>query len=203
MAKEAATAPARATKARLVLSLTMAAMKAPQKQSPAPVGPNGARLALYVALGVEEYVFSEGLTENILAGASKPDFVNTSWRDYGNRVGGFRLLDRFASRGITPAILLNTEVYDHAPDLLDAARAQGAEIVGHGLTNSDTLAGRSEPDEAAYLKEVADRIAAEEGAPPRGWSSPWLAQRSEPSTCSAKQATAMCSTFASTISRSG
>ncbi len=90
--------------------------------------------------------------------------------------GGFRLLDRFASRGLTPAILLNTEAYDHAPDLLDAARALGAEIVGHGLTNSDTLAGRSEADEAAYLKGVADRIAAHEGAPPRGWSSPWLAQ---------------------------
>ena len=138
--------------------------------------PNGARLAVYVALGVEDYRFGEGLTEDILPGASKPDFVNTSWRDYGNRVGGFRLLDRFASLGIVPAILLNTEVYDHAPDLLDAARRLGAEMVGHGLTNSDTLAGRDEADEAAYLKAVADRIAAHEGAPPRGWSSPWLAQ---------------------------
>ncbi|MDX7953958.1 hypothetical protein P7D22_22660 [Lichenihabitans sp. Uapishka_5] len=72
--------------------------------------PNGARLAVYVALGVEDYHFSEGLTENLLAGASKPDFVNTSWRDYGNRVGGFRLIDRLASFGITPAILLNTAV---------------------------------------------------------------------------------------------
>ncbi len=138
--------------------------------------PNGARLALYIAMGVEEYVFSEGLTENIIAGGSKPDFVNTSWRDYGNRVGGFRLLDRFASRGMPLAILLNTEVYDHAPDLMQAARAHGAEIVGHGLTNSDTLAGRSEANEASYLKHVADRIAAQEGAAPRGWSSPWLAQ---------------------------
>lgn len=138
--------------------------------------PNGARLAVYVALGVEEYRFGEGLTEDILRGASKPDFVNTSWRDYGNRVGGFRLLDRFASLGIAPAILLNTEVYDHAPDLLDAARRIGAEMVGHGLTNSDTLVGRGEADELAYLRAVSDRIANSEGAPPRGWSSPWLAQ---------------------------
>ncbi len=138
--------------------------------------PNGARLALYVALGVEHYRFGEGLTEDILPGASKPDFVNASWRDYGNRVGGFRLLDRLAAYGIAPAVLLNTDAYDHAPDLLDAARARGAEMVGHGLSNSDTLAGRSEPDEAAYLKAVADRIAAREGAAPRGWSSPWLAQ---------------------------
>ena len=138
--------------------------------------PNGARLAVYVALGVEDYRFGEGLTENLLDGASKPDFVNTSWRDYGNRVGGFRLIDRFASRGIAPAILLNTAVYDTAPDLLDAARAAGAEMVGHGITNSDTLAGMAEPEERAYLDAVAARIAHEEGTPPSGWSSPWLAQ---------------------------
>ncbi|MDX7950781.1 polysaccharide deacetylase family protein [Lichenihabitans sp. Uapishka_5] len=138
--------------------------------------PNGARLAVYVALGVEDYRFSDGLTENLLAGASKPDFVNTSWRDYGNRVGGFRLIDRLASFGIAPAILLNTAVYDTAPDLIETARAAGAEMVGHGITNSDTLAGMGEAEERAYLDAVATRIAREEGEPPRGWSSPWLAQ---------------------------
>jgi hypothetical protein len=111
--------------------------------------PNGARLALYLAIGIEEYVFGEGMTEDIIAGASKPDLVNTSWRDYGNRVGGFRLLDKLGERGIPPTILLNTEVYDHAPDLMGAARAAGAEIVGHGRTNSDTLAGKSPDDERA------------------------------------------------------
>ncbi len=149
---------------------------APITRRPDYCWPNGARLALYVALGIEDYVFGAGLTEDILPGASKPDFVNTSWRDYGNRVGGFRLLDRLVSRGITPAILLNTEVYDHAPDLIEAARTVGAEIVGHGLTNSDTLAGLSEADEAAYLKAVFERIRTYEGKPPGGWSSPWLAQ---------------------------
>ncbi len=137
--------------------------------------PNGARLALYVALGVEEYRFGDGMTEDIIAGASKPDMVNTSWRDYGNRVGGFRLLDRLASRGISPAILLNTEVYDHAPALMKAAVEAGAEIVGHGRTNSDTLAGMGPEEELAYLRSVQERITAEQGFAAGGWSSPWLA----------------------------
>jgi peptidoglycan/xylan/chitin deacetylase (PgdA/CDA1 family) len=137
--------------------------------------PNGTGLAIYVALGVEEYRFGDGLTEDIIPGASKPDMVNTSWRDYGNRVGGFRLLDRLASRGIAPAILLNTEVYDHAPALMKAAAEAGAEIVGHGLTNSDTLAGMPPEEELAYLRAVQERITAEQGFPARGWSSPWLA----------------------------
>lgn len=137
--------------------------------------PNGARLALFVCLGVEEYTFDQGLTEDIIAGASKPDWVNRSWRDYGNRVGAFRLADRLGQYGIRPAVLLNTDVYDSAPDLMAHLRAAGAEMIGHGLTNSDTLAGLGPEAEEAYVARVAERIAAEEGARPGGWSSMWLA----------------------------
>lgn len=147
----------------------------PITERPSYRWPNGAGLALYVALGVEEYRFGEGLTENIIPGASKPDMVNTSWRDYGNRVGGFRLLERLAAHGIAPAILLNTEVYDHAPALMRAAANAGAEIVGHGRTNSDTLAGMGPAEELAYLRSVQERITAEQGFSAKGWSSPWLA----------------------------
>ena len=76
--------------------------------------PGGKRLAVYLALGIEEYVFGDGLTEDLFPGAPKPDYANTSWRDYGNRVGGFRLIDRFAREGFPVTLLLNTEVYDHA-----------------------------------------------------------------------------------------
>jgi len=137
--------------------------------------PGGAGLAVYFSLGIEEYRFGKGLTEDILPGAAKPDFVNTSWRDYGNRVGGFRLLDRFASRGIAPAVLLNTEVYEHAPQLIQAARAIGAEMVAHGHTNSDILVGMTPDEEIAYIRSVAQAIARAEGSAPMGWSSPWLA----------------------------
>ena len=147
----------------------------PITRSPEFRWPNGARLAVFVCLGLEEYEFDTGLTEDILPGASKPDWVNRSWRDYGNRVGGFRLIDRLANFGIRPAILLNTDVYETAPDLLIAARAAGAEIVGHGLSNSHTLAGMSPAEEAAYVGAVAQRIVQEEGVAPGGWSSPWLA----------------------------
>lgn len=137
--------------------------------------PNGAGLALYIALGVEDYVFGEGKTEDIIAGASKPDMVNTSWRDYGNRVGVFRLLQRFQTLGLTPAILLNTEIYESAPAVIEAARAAGAEMVAHGRSNSDTLAAFTRQEEEAYVAAVAGRIRKNEGRAPAGWSSPWLA----------------------------
>ena len=137
--------------------------------------PGGARVALWVAVGIESYRTDEGMTEDILPRGTPPDLVNRAWRDYGNRVGAFRLFDRLRGLGIRPAVLLNTHVYDEAPDVLVAARAAGAEIVGHGLSNSDSLAALPPDSEAAYMADVAARISAEEGTAPGGWSSPWLA----------------------------
>lgn len=142
---------------------------------PGGTWPNGARVALWVAVGVESYRPDDGETEDILPRGAAPDLANTAWRDYGNRVGAFRLFDRLAGIGIRPAVLLNTDVYDEAPDVLVAARAMGAEFVGHGRSNSDSLPALPDGTEAAYVSSVASRIKAEEGAAPGGWSSPWLA----------------------------
>ena len=136
--------------------------------------PNGARLAVVVCVGIESYRFGDGHTEDVLSGVPAPDLVNTAWRDYGNRVGAFRLLDLLRRLRIPPTVLLNTDVYDEAPEVLAAARRAGAEIVGHGRSNSDSLADMSESDENDYLSDVAARIADHEAARPGGWSSPWL-----------------------------
>jgi peptidoglycan/xylan/chitin deacetylase (PgdA/CDA1 family) len=115
------------------------------------------------------------MVEDLLHGVPAPDRVNQSWRDYGNRAGAFRLFDALAEVAIPPTVLLNTMVYDTFPAVANAARAAGAEIVGHGISNSDILAGMDESTEIAYLDAVAQRIDKEEGARPGGWSSPWLA----------------------------
>jgi len=137
--------------------------------------PNGAGLAVYIALGIESYVFGKGMTEDIIPGVPHPDFTNASWRDYGNRVAGFRILDRCRELGIPLSVLLNTDVYDAAPDLIGACRDMGCAMVAHGRTNSDTLAGMDEAAERRYLESVRDRMLAA-GDTPAGWSSPWLAQ---------------------------
>ena len=67
-------------------------------------------------------------------------------------------------------------VYDTAPAVTDAARRAGAEVVAHGVSNSDSLAGMAEGEELGYLTAVSRAIEHREGSPPGGWSSPWLAQ---------------------------
>jgi peptidoglycan/xylan/chitin deacetylase (PgdA/CDA1 family) len=136
--------------------------------------PNGARLAVVVCVGVESYRFGDGHSEDVLPGVPAPDLVNTAWRDYGNRIGAFRIFEMLGALGIPPTVLLNTDVYDEAPDVLAAARRVGAEVVAHGRSNSDSLAQLTPEAERAYLSDVAERIRAHEGARPGGWSSPWL-----------------------------
>jgi allantoinase len=138
--------------------------------------PDDSRLAVYFALGVEHYAFGDGMTENLVSGMAHPDVLNASWRDYGNRVGAWRLMQTFGDFGMPLSILLNSAVCEHAPDLIEAARARGCEFIAHGYSNSDSLAGMSEPDEAAYVGRVASQMAAAIGTRPLGWASPWIAE---------------------------
>jgi peptidoglycan/xylan/chitin deacetylase (PgdA/CDA1 family) len=138
--------------------------------------PNGKRLAVYFALGIEHYAFNEGMVEKLVPGIPEPDVLNTSWREYGNRVGAWRVLNAFVEYKLPLAILLNTAVYDEAPDLMAACRAAGCEIVAHGYSNSEMLHGRGEAEEADYIRAITESIRQAEGAAPRGWSSPWIAE---------------------------
>jgi allantoinase len=143
--------------------------------------PNGTRLAVYFALGIEHYAFDEGMTENLVPGVPRPDVLNTSWRDYGNRVGAWRLLELFAQYRWPLSILLNTALYEHAPALLDACRKSRCEVIAHGYSNSDVMSGMDEATEAAYITSVTAQIHEHEGVRPNGWASPWIAEtRSTP-----------------------
>jgi allantoinase len=138
--------------------------------------PNGARVAVYFALGLEEYSVGEGLTEDLVSAGSQPDVLNTSWRDYGNRVGAWRVLEAFRTQGWPLAILLNSAVCETAPELIRACQAQDSEFIAHGYSNSDTLAGLTEAQETEYVQRVAQQIRTATGASPAGWASPWIAE---------------------------
>lgn len=134
--------------------------------------PGGKRLAVYVALCVEHFAYGSGLGLAYSPGLSHPNSYNWGWREYGNRVGGFRLKDLFDEAGLPLSVLLNTECYGHCPDLVAAFRARGDEIVAHGRTNSEHQNGMAIDDERVLIGAVADAIRANEGRAPGGWMSP-------------------------------
>lgn len=138
--------------------------------------PDDRRLAVYFALNLEHFAFGEGLGAELVMPGPQPDVLNYAWRDYGNRVGAWYMLDLFDDLQLPMAALVNTSMYDHAPQLVAACRARGDEIVGHGHTNAVRQGVLGEAEERQLIETVTRRIAAEEGRLPEGWLGPWISQ---------------------------
>ena len=140
--------------------------------------PEGRRLALYVALNIEAFGFGVGKGAAIAPPDQAQSHSVFSWRDYGNRVGVWRLFDLLDDLGLPAEAQMNTEIYEAAPDIPERLRKRGDEILGHGVTNSDEQGELSEAEERALIEGVTGTIARHEGAPPVGWMSPWLSNSS-------------------------
>jgi peptidoglycan/xylan/chitin deacetylase (PgdA/CDA1 family) len=138
--------------------------------------PGGARLAVYLGVNLEHFAFGEGLGAELAPGGPAPDVLNYAWRDYGNRIGAWRLLELLDQLALPATVLLNSALYDYAPALVAAHRARGDEIAGHGRTNSERQSTLPEAEERALIAESTAAIRRHEGAAPRGWLSPWIAE---------------------------
>ena len=148
----------------------------PIRGRPRYLWPNGAGLAVYVAINLEGFAFGEGLGAELAPGGPQPDVLNYAWRDYGNRVGAWRLIDLLDQLNAPASVLINSDLYADAPGLAEAFRARGDEFVGHGRTNSERQGVLDEAAEAALIAEATGAIARAEGAPPKGWLGPWISQ---------------------------
>jgi allantoinase len=136
--------------------------------------PTGRRLAVYFALNLEHFSYGEGLGAELAPGGPQPDILNFAWRDYGNRVGAWYMLDAFDGLNLPLAALVNSAMYDYAPSLLAACRARGDEIVGHGRTNAERQGHLDEAAERELIGHATTRLTEAEGRSPEGWLGPWI-----------------------------
>ncbi len=148
----------------------------PISQRPDYSWPEGRRLAVYIALNVEQFAWDKSVESAIAPSGMHNKQSVYSWRDYGNRVGFWRLMDLFDDLDIPIQAQLNSSIYEHAPQVAERLRQRGDEFLGHGITNSEEQGGRSEDEERALIKTVTDAIIEHEGTAPTGWMSPWLSQ---------------------------
>ena len=136
--------------------------------------PQGKRLAVYVGLNLEWFAFGGGLGAELAPGGPPPDVLNYAWRDYGNRVGAFRLAELFAELHMPVSLLVNAQMAEHAPQAIRAFAK--AEIVGHGRTNSERQGTLSEAEERTLITETTAVLKNFSGEAPRGWLGPWISQ---------------------------
>lgn len=138
--------------------------------------PNGARLAVYAALNVEQFPFGEGMGVAVAPAQPEPDVVNFAWRDYGNRIGFWRILEMFDAVDMPLAMIINTEVFEHCPEIGAAIIERGDEIIGHGRTNAEREGTMTEAEERALIEDATRGISDLQGKPPAGWMSPWVSE---------------------------
>ena len=138
--------------------------------------PNNTGLAVYIGFNVEHFDFGGGLGANLGPASPQPDVLNYSWREYGNRVGAWRCLQLFDELKIPTGALINTALFDHCPELIDALVKRGDEIVGHGHTNAVRQGQMSEQEEFALLTACRRLITEKTGQIPKGWLSPWISE---------------------------
>jgi allantoinase len=138
--------------------------------------PDGKRLAIYFAINTEHFAFGGGLGHALSNELPQPDARTFAWRDYGNRVGVWRLYELLDELKLPACHLVNTAVFDYAPDVIEPIIARGDEVIGHGRTNAERHGQWWEADEARMLAEVRSKIEAATGCAPRGWMAPWMSQ---------------------------
>lgn len=148
----------------------------PITQRPDFSWPEGRRLAVYVAINVEWFDFPQSGGAVLASANHAPDVLNHAWRDYGNRVGIWRMLDLLDRLDLPCAAMLNGAVCDHAPEIVEAFTARGDEIVAHGWTNSTEPGRLSRQNEAAMLSQSRTRLAEATGRAPEGYLAPLISE---------------------------
>ena len=141
--------------------------------------PGGARIALCVVVTLEKMEWEsppDSFTVSLPGGIADrpfPDYARVSHREYGHRVGIFRVLDVLEKYGIRPTVAMDAMTVEANPYLVSHCRQRGAEIIGHGISVSRMITGRmTEEDEEEYVHSSLETLRQATGAPPRGWLGP-------------------------------
>jgi peptidoglycan/xylan/chitin deacetylase (PgdA/CDA1 family) len=139
--------------------------------------PEGKRLAFWVGLNVEHYQVDKPST-SLFPGTAMlvPDPLNYGWRDYGPRVGIWRMIEAFDRFGLRASAMVNSDVCRVHPQIIEEGTKRGWAWVAHGRDNSTFEAGMSPDEERAYLTDVVETIEAATGTRPKGWLGPALTE---------------------------
>ncbi len=145
--------------------------------------PDGKRVALILTLNLETWDLVKDSVEPYYAGgppilpdalpANVPDYPNFTWREYGQRVGIWRLFDLFDEMGVKPSCTTNAVTCERRPQMVAAALERGCELLAHNYEQGELLtdfAGDPE-QERAVIARTLDIYEKTVGRPARGWLS--------------------------------
>ena len=132
--------------------------------------PDGARVALWVIPNIEFFSLEDKVPAGSGGPGTKPPDVPT-WavRDYGNRVGVFRLMKVLDRYGIRGTVALNSSLCARHPEIIEEGRARKWEWMGHCETNTKRLNEVPPEEERRIVRDSLATIERATGARPAGW----------------------------------
>jgi allantoinase len=129
--------------------------------------PDGARIAVWIAPNLEFFPLNEPIPGSRYS--YTPEVSSWSQRDYGARIGAFRIMDVLSKRNIRATCTLNSEVCDMYPEMMEDAVSLGWNFMGHNQSNSRPFHATPPEGDQQLIKDVLDRIEQCTGTRPRGW----------------------------------
>ncbi len=139
--------------------------------------PKGARVAFWIGLNIEHFELGKPST-SIYGGTAAlvPDPLNHGWRDYGTRVGIWRMIEILDRHKMRASVLLNADVCRYYPQIIREGNKRNWAWLAHGRNNSTLQAGMDLEQERAYLADVVNTIRNATGKQPKGWLGPALSE---------------------------
>ncbi len=138
--------------------------------------PGGARIALWVVAALEFFPLDQPAQPFKAPGGMVmpyPDLRHYTLRDYGNRVGVFRVFKVLDKLGIKASVAVNSRVAERYPFLIEEVNRRGWEIIAYGVDMGRLhYGGLSIEDETAQIKEAVGTLREMSGQPVTGWLSP-------------------------------
>jgi peptidoglycan/xylan/chitin deacetylase (PgdA/CDA1 family) len=98
-----------------------------------------------------------------------PDIPSWSARDYGNRVGVFRMMRVMERHGICGTVALNADLCAYHPEIIAEGQRLGWEWMGHCESNTRRLNEAPPGEEEGIIRRTFDTIEKASGTRPRGW----------------------------------
>ena len=139
--------------------------------------PNGKTLAVWIIPNVEVWHFDVPGGPAVAGDpSSAPDVMNYAWREYGIRVGLWRIAEVMAGAGVRATVALNSAVCTVFPKAVEEMKRLGWEFMGHGITNSQSLRNLSLDQEKEVIQTTLRTIEQATGKKPQGWLGPGLGE---------------------------
>jgi peptidoglycan/xylan/chitin deacetylase (PgdA/CDA1 family) len=147
----------------------------PLPERPAIRWPGDARVAFWVIPNIEHFRFDRP-SSDMAPTAPIPDVPTFAQKDYGPRVGIWRMMEVLDKYGLRATVALNSDVCRFYPQIIKAGVERKWEWMGHGITNSQRLMELEETQERGIVQEVVRTITESTGQAPRGWLGPGLTE---------------------------